>query len=357
MHDQGGCIYSLLKNIVFQLDAERAHRLGMSVLSALQRQAWLLHHVAKRNRVLDKRLNQTLFNVPFENPVGLAAGFDKNAEVLQAWAGLGFGFVEVGTVTPKSQPGNPKPRLFRIPEEQTIQNAMGFNNHGMRAMRERVRPQYPLHFPLGINLGKNKSTPNEHAIDDYLTLIPELDGMCDYLVLNLSSPNTPGLRELENPKSIKSLFTQATELTDTPMLLKVSPDSDAAYTVDLCATAVDAGATGIIATNTSIDYTLTPKAKDFGGLSGAVIREKSFAIFDAIAEELYGKAVLISVGGIDSGNEAYRRLKAGASLVQVYSALIYEGPALIRRINRELLDCIEMSGYDHITDAIGVNRR
>lgn len=329
----------------------------MGVLSSLQTNPLLLHQFAKRNRVRDERLHQEIFGVGFENPVGLAAGFDKNAEVLKAWAGLGFGFVEVGTVTPKSQPGNDKPRLFRIPEERTLQNAMGFNNHGIRAMRERVKPQYPLHYPLGINLGKNKVTPMENAIDDYLTLIPELDGICDYFVLNLSSPNTPGLREMENPKSIRELFTRATELTDTPILLKVSPDSEAAYTVDLCATAVEAGAQGIIATNTSVDYSLTAHAKDFGGLSGAVIKEKSFAIFDAIAEELFGKTVLISVGGIDSGVEAYRRIKAGASLVQVYSALIYEGPGLIKRINRELIECLEMGGTEHITDAIGVNRK
>jgi dihydroorotate dehydrogenase len=227
----------------------------------------------------------------------------------------------------------------------------------MRAMRESILPVYPLHYPLGVNLGKNKFTPNDRATEDYLTLIPELDAVADYFVINLSSPNTPGLRDLENPESIRDLFTQASSATNTPVFLKVSPDSEPSYTVDLCATAVDAGAQGIIATNTSIDYSLTPKAKDFGGLSGALIKEKSFTVFDAIAEELFGKALLISVGGIDSGEEAYRRVKAGASLVQVYSALIYEGPTLIRRMNRELLDCLERSGYNHISEAVGANRK
>jgi dihydroorotate dehydrogenase len=176
-------------------------------------------------------------------------------------------------------------------------------------------------------------------------------------VLNLSSPNTPGLRELENPDSIRTLFSRATSETDTPVFLKVSPDSEPAYTVDLCATAIESGAAGIIATNTSVDYSLTPRAKDFGGLSGAIIKEKSFAIFDAIAAELFGKAILISVGGIDSGQEAFRRIRAGASLVQIYTSLIYEGPMWIKRINEELLSCLSEESLSCIGDAVGLDRK
>ena len=328
----------------------------MGALSALRLNPLLLAQASRRNRVVDARLKQTVFDLHFENPIGLAAGFDKNAQVLPAWPALGFGFVEIGSVTPLAQPGNPKPRLFRIPEAKTIQNAMGFNNDGMDAVHGRVKQRYPLTVPLGINLGKNKVTPNERAADDYLRLIRLFNGVADYFVINLSSPNTPGLRELENPTSIKNLFKQASEATDTPLLLKVSPDSQTDYTVELCATAVEAGAKGVIATNTTIDYTLTPKAKDFGGLSGGVLREKSYEVFNAIATELYGRAVLVSVGGIDSGREAYRRIKAGASLVEVYTALIYEGPGLIRKMNQELLACLEADGYNHITDAIGADR-
>lgn len=350
-------MYSLLKHIAFQLEAERAHSLGMGVLTRLQRHPALLDGLAKFTCTHDPRLHQDILDIPFASPVGLAAGFDKNAQALQSWGALGFGFVEVGTVTPKPQPGNDQPRLFRLPKDRSIQNAMGFNNHGMEALQKSIAPHFPLHYPLGVNLGKNKSTPMEEALEDYFTLIPELQEYCDYFVLNLSSPNTPGLRELENTKSVRALFKRATEETDKPVFLKVSPDSPAPHTVDLCATAVDAGAAGIIATNTSIDYSLSPKAKDFGGLSGGLIKEKSFAIFDAIAAELYGKTILISVGGIDSGEEAYRRIKAGASLVQVYSALVYEGPFLIRRINKDLIKLMEMGGIGHISEAIGMSRK
>ena len=331
--------------------------MGMGALIKLQSHPKLMHALAKFTTTRDPRLHQTILGLPFASPVGLAAGFDKNAEALEAWGALGFGFVEVGSVTPQPQPGNDQPRLFRLPRERSIQNAMGFNNNGMHAIHENIRPHFPLHYPLGLNLGKNKNTPMDKALDDYFTLIPELQDVCDYFVLNLSSPNTPGLRELENPKSIRALFSRATQETDKPIFLKVSPDAQAHYTVDRCATAVDAGASGIIATNTSIDYSLTPNAKDFGGLSGAIIKEKSFATFDAIAAELFGKTILISVGGIDSGEEAYRRIKAGASLVQVYTALVYQGPFLIRRINKELAKLVEMSGFTNISQAMGLARK
>ena len=338
------------------MDAERAHTLGIGSLAKLQSYPRLLNTLARYTVNKDPRLHQTILGLPFSSPVGLAAGLDKNAEALQAWGALGFGFAEVGTVTPEAQPGNDKPRLFRIPKERAIQNAMGFNNHGMEAMRTSIAPHFPLHYPLGVNLGKNKVTPPDQALEDYFTMIPKLKDMCDYFVLNLSSPNTPGLRELENPKSIRALFSRATQETDKPIFLKVSPDSQAQYTVDQCATAVDAGATGIIATNTSVDYSLSPHAKDFGGLSGAIIKEKSFEIFDAIAAELFGKAILISVGGVDSAEEAYRRIKAGASLVQVYSAFIYGGPFFIRHLNKRLLELVEMSGFNNISEAVGISR-
>jgi dihydroorotate dehydrogenase len=310
-------------------------------------------------KIANKRypaLHQEILGLPFASPIGLAAGLDKNAEAIESWGALGFGFAEVGSVTPLAQAGNDKPRLFRIPKERSIQNAMGFNNEGMDIMHERIKERFPLHYPLGVNLGKNKATPMEKALDDYFTLIPRMEEVCDYFVINLSSPNTPGLRELENPKSIKALFSRATQETDKPIFLKISPDNQIYYTVEQCATAVDAGASGIIATNTSIDYSLSNKAKDFGGLSGALIKEKSFSVFDAIAAELYGKTILISVGGIDSAAEAYRRIKAGAALVQVYSALIYEGPLFIRRLNKELAELVEMSGLTSIKEAIGLSR-
>jgi dihydroorotate dehydrogenase len=268
-------------------------------------------------------------------------------------AALGFGFVEVGTVTPLPQPGNPRPRLFRFPAAASLQNAMGFNNAGMEAMRRRLEGIHPLSIPLGINVGKNKATPPERALDDYETLIRGLAHLGDYLVVNLSSPNTPGLRDLQNEAFVRSVLGLAKEITPKPVLIKIAPDLEKETAVSLSEAAVEAGAAGIIATNTTTDYALLPGCKDFGGLSGNVLKEKSFRIFEAVARRLFGRTVLISVGGIDSGAEAWRRLRAGANLVQVYTALIYEGPSLVRRINEELVELMEKEGVKGIGEVIG----
>lgn len=309
--------------------------------------------MARGNQVKDARLEQSLLGRTFHNPVGLAAGFDKDAEHTSDWGALGFGFVEIGAVTPVGQEGNAKPRLFRLKQSRSIQNAMGFNNAGLEAIRERLQELYPLPFPLGINLGKNKGTPLEQASTDYLTLISGLEGCCDYFVVNLSSPNTPGLRELENPEYVGQLIHQAARSTLRPILLKVSPDRAPAETVELATAAVEAGAAGIVATNTTVDYSLSPEAREVGGISGLLLREKSYAMLVALAEALSGRTCLISVGGIDSAEEAYRRLRAGANLVQVYTALIYEGPALVRRINEGLLDLLQRDGYATLAAAVG----
>jgi dihydroorotate dehydrogenase len=276
---------------------------------------------------------------------------------VRALPALGFGFVEVGTVAPLPQPGNPRPRLFRHPAERSLQNALGFNNGGLEAMRRRLARLHPFALPLGVNLGKNKATPPDRALDDYETLIRGLHELCDYLVVNLSSPNTPGLRGLQNEDFLRSVLGLAVEITAKPVLVKIAPDLTPEQAVALSETAVEAGAAGIIATNTTVDYSLLPGAKDFGGLSGQVLREKSFAIFEAVAKALFRHTVLISVGGIDSGAEAYRRLRAGASLVQIYTALIYEGPSLPRRINEELLRLMERDGAKGIREIIGVGCR
>ncbi len=350
-------IYPLLRRLLFRLDAETSHGIGMAALRAAQALPGLAAAMARRNLVTADGLRQTLFGRDFPNPVGLAAGFDKDAVAVCALAALGFGFVEVGTVTPRPQPGNPRPRLFRHPAEHSLQNALGFNNGGMEAMRRRLARLHPFALPLGVNLGKNKATPPERALDDYETLIRGLHEVCDYLVVNLSSPNTPGLRDLQNEAFLRSVLGLAAGITAKPVLVKIAPDLTPDQAVALSETAVAAGAAGIIATNTTVDYTLLPGAKDFGGLSGRVLREKSFAIFEAVAKALFGRTVLISVGGIDSGAEAYRRLRAGASLVQIYTALIYEGPSLPRRINEEILRLMERDGAKGIAEVIGADRR
>jgi dihydroorotate dehydrogenase len=200
-------------------------------------------------------------------------------------------------------------------------------------------------------------TPEDKTMEDYVNLINGFKDFCDYLVINISSPNTPGLRELQNEIFIKSLFKIVKEITLKPVFLKISPDMEASEAVNLCSTAVQNGAYGIIATNTSIEYTLLSDAKKIGGISGRAIKYKSFRIFDEIAKELYGRTILISVGGIDSGAEAYKRIKAGASLVQLYTALVFNGPSLVKKINEEILDLLRKDGYNHISEAIGADRK
>jgi dihydroorotate dehydrogenase len=232
---------------------------------------------------------------------------------------------------------------------------MGFNNEGAAALSERLSQCYPLDYALGINLGKNRDTPLEGAEEEYLALISMLEGRCDYFVINLSSPNTPGLRELETADYVRRLVDRAARSTFRPVLLKLSPDRPSEETVELATAAVDAGAAGIVATNTTVDYALSPRAQQFGGISGGLLREKSRAATAALGRALRGRTVLISVGGINSAEEAYRRIRCGASLVQVYSGLIYEGPGLVREINRGLLAYLDRDGLRSIVDAIGAD--
>jgi dihydroorotate dehydrogenase len=339
--------------------------MGMAALRLCQELPGAVALLASHYRVTHRALQQTLFGCRFVNPVGLAAGFDKNAEVIRALPALGFGFAEVGTVTPLAQPGNPRPRLFRHTAQRSLQNSLGFNNEGLAAMRRRLvelaKPgaaapgaRYPL--PLGINVGKGRATPPDAARGDYEMLLAELGGLADYLVVNLSSPNTPGLRDLQNEAFVRDLVQAALAVTQAPVLAKLSPDLAPPAAAALAAVAVEAGAAGIVATNTSTDYTLLAGAREAGGLSGQVLREKSWQTLTAIARRLHGSgAVLISAGGIASGAEAYRRLRGGASLVQIYTGLVYEGPSLPRRINRELLVLLERDGFTELSQAIGAD--
>lgn len=349
--------YQNIKPLLFKLQPESAHMLAECVLRIPNFCQMPFNSFLSSHFVDDEILNQELFGRTFFNPVGLGAGFDKNATMIRGIQTLGFGFTEIGTVTPKPQPGNPKPRMFRHIEEETLQNAMGFNNEGLLKVQKRLKKLYPFTTPIGVNIGKNKVTPESEAINDYTTLIKALHSLGDYLVINISSPNTPGLRDLQNEEFITRLFEEAKAITDKPILLKIAPDMSKEDAVALTKMAVEKGADGIIATNTTIDYSLVKEPKDIGGLSGAVLKEKSFEIFDAIAAELYGKTTLISVGGIDSAEEAYRRIKAGASLVQIYSGLIFHGPDMIMNINKGLIELLKADGYSNITEAIGSARK
>ncbi|HYH46327.1 MAG TPA: quinone-dependent dihydroorotate dehydrogenase [Thermoanaerobaculia bacterium] len=347
-------VYPHLRRLLFRLDPEASHHLGMAALRALGALSPTLPGGGLPGS--DPRLAQRLLGLTFPNPLGLAAGFDKDAVAVRGFAALGFGFVEVGTVTPRPQAGNPRPRLFRLPRAGSLQNAMGFNNGGLGALQGRLRAlrRAPLPIPLGVNLGKNKDTLPERALDDYEALVSGVGELCDYLVVNLSSPNTPGLRDLQSEEFLRALLPRAVALTRKPVLVKLSPDLPLEQAAVLAGTAVDAGAAGIIVTNTTTEYGLAPGARDFGGLSGRVLREKSFRMLQALAP-LRHRAVLVSVGGIDSGAEAYRRLRAGASLVQVYTALVYGGPGLPRRITLELLTLLERDGARSVSEVVGAD--
>jgi len=349
--------YDTFKKVMFNFDPETAHTIAGLGLITLPHCPLPMRYIAKHYFVTDPSIEQEIFGRTFRNPVGLGAGFDKNGQYITAMPTLGFGFTEIGTVTPEPQDGNPKPRLFRLIEDRSIQNAMGFNNKGKEYMIKQLNKLYFFDYPIGINIGKNKTTAEEHALKDYEALFKAFKNHGDYIVINISSPNTPGLRDLQNEQFIEDIFTMAKSITDQPVLLKIAPDMTAKDALVLCNTAVEAGAAGIIATNTTIDYSLTPHAKDFGGISGALLTEKSYELFKAIGKELYGRTLLISVGGIDSAEEAYRRIKAGASLVQVYSLLVYKGPALIKEINEGLIRLLKNDGYNHISEAIGADWR
>lgn len=349
--------YQSIKPWLFKLQPETAHHIAETVLRLPNICQIPFNPFLQSHFITNDTLTQELFGRTFYNPVGLGAGFDKNATMIHGMQILGFGYTEIGTITPKPQDGNPKPRMFRHIQEESIQNAMGFNNDGLIKVQKRLKKIYPFTTPIGVNIGKNKVTPENEAINDYTTLIKAFHELGDYLIINISSPNTPGLRDLQNEEFIEKLFKEAKTITSKPILLKIAPDMTPEDAVALTTMAVKKGADGIIATNTTIDYSLVKNPKNIGGLSGAVLKEKSFEIFEAIAKELYGKTTLISVGGIDSAKEAYKRIKAGASLIQILSGLIFHGPDMIKDINTELTKLIKADGYSNITQAIGADRK
>lgn len=349
--------YESLKPWLFKLQPENAHTLAAGLLRGASFCPPLANSWMAKHFVSHPSLSQELFGRTFLNPVGLAAGFDKNATMFHGVMAMGFGFSEIGTLTPKPQEGNPRPRLWRHIEEESLQNAMGFNNDGLFRISHRLKNIYPFSTPIGVNIGKNKITPEDRAIKDYTTLIKALHEYADYMVINISSPNTPGLRDLQNEAFITQLFAEAKAITSKPILLKIAPDMSEDQAVALCAHAVESGADGIIATNTTVDYFLVSEPEEMGGLSGEVLRERSFYIFDAIARELFGKTTLISVGGINSPEEAYRRIRAGASLIQLYTSLIFKGPEVVEEINSGLIDLLASDGFNSITEAIGADRQ
>ncbi|HEX2254766.1 MAG TPA: quinone-dependent dihydroorotate dehydrogenase [Thermoanaerobaculia bacterium] len=349
-------LYPHLRRLLFRLDPERAHDLGRTTLRTAAALPTLERRLAERYRVDDPRLEQRLLGLRFPNPVGLAAGFDKDGEMVAALPALGFGFAEAGTVTPQPQPGNPRPRLFRFSDEESLQNRMGFNNAGSEALAARLAALSPAvrhRLPVGVNLGKNKDTPAERAVEDYRRLAERLGALADYLVINVSSPNTPGLRALQTEEFLVAVLTAVRAESDRPVLVKLAPDLATARLVELAEAAVASGAAGIVATNTTADLSLLPAVPGGGGLSGRVLRARSFEVLQALAGALAARCVLVSAGGIDSAEEAWRRLRAGAHLVQVYTGFVYRGPGLAREINTGLLARLEAEGFARLGQAVG----
>ena len=347
--------YETIKKIMFNFEPETAHTIAEAGLKTLPYCRMINNYRVEQNFVNNPMLSQDIFGVTFNNPIGLGAGFDKNATMIKAMPAMGFGYTEIGTMTPKPQAGNPKPRLFRFPQEEAIQNAMGFNNEGALEVTRNLTKVYPYRLPIGASIGKNKLTPENMALEDYEILVRGFKDICDYMVVNISSPNTPNLRDLQNEEFIKAVFTMAKSITKKPILLKIAPDMEAETAITLCQTAIDSGADGIVATNTTQDYSLVSNPKDFGGISGKVMSDKSYELFKAIGEKLHDKTILISVGGISDAADAYRRIKAGASLIQILSGFIFKGPSMCKDINEGLIELLKADGYTHISQAIGAD--
>ena len=347
--------YDTLKKIFFRFDPETAHKIAEFGLRALYATPGGLEVLAKFGVYKDEILTQNIWNLSFDNPVGIAGGFDKNATMIAPLAALGFGHIDFGTFTPRPQSGNKKPRLFRLVSEQSIQNAMGFNNEGADVIEHRVQKIYPFAIPIAANIGKNKTTSNEDALSDYEVLARKFDGLCDFFIINVSSPNTPNLRALQENSFISELIGAMKKITNRPLVLKLAPDMSADRAIALCECAVQSGASGIIINNTSVDYSLSPNARDFGGLSGRLITEKSRKLFAQVARELFGRTILISCGGIDSAQEAYERIKSGASLVQIFTAFIFKGPFVAKLINEGLAELLRADGFNSVGEAVGVN--
>ena len=348
-------MYKTLRNLLFKLDAESAHKLAETFLSHIAPKPLIQDLMVRNFCHHDEALANQICGLRFQNPIGMGAGFDKNATMIKGLATLGFGFLELGTITKRPQKGNPKPRLFRHIEEESIQNAMGFNNDGAKKIASRLKQNYPFALPLGVNLGKNKDIEQSDALKDYEGVLEEFLGLGDYFIFNLSSPNTPNLRDLQNESFVDELFCMARSHTDKPLFLKISPDMAVDSMLGVCEKAIAKGASGIIATNTTIDYSLLKAPKDIGGISGRALAGKSLEVFKILAQSFFKKTTLISVGGIHNATQAYERIRLGASLLQVYSALIFEGPALCKQINSELAELIKRDGFENISEVIGID--
>ncbi|HTV44160.1 MAG TPA: quinone-dependent dihydroorotate dehydrogenase [Stellaceae bacterium] len=348
-------LYPLIRPVLHRLPRELAHKAGLCALGVGLGRVW---SGAAAPRSGSPSLGQRLWGLDFPNPVGLAAGFDKDARVPDAALRLGFGFVEIGTVTPRPQPGNPKPRLFRLDEDRGVINRMGFNSGGLDTVVARLSRRERTGI-VGVNLGKNRDTAD--AADDYAEGIRRTAGLADYLVVNISSPNTPGLRDLQAGAALEALLARLIEARAKtgqrpPLLLKIAPDLTAAECRDIAEVALGSGIDGLIIANTTVERPAglaSRYAAEAGGLSGRPLFAPSTAILAEFYRLTRGRLPLIGVGGVASAEDAYAKIRAGASLVQLYTALVFEGPALIRRIGDGLAALLRRDGFSAVGEAVG----
>jgi dihydroorotate dehydrogenase len=337
---------SIIKPILFKKNPEDAHHFTFDLIKKSFNLPLIKNLIEGIYDYQNPVLEREVFGLKFKNPVGLAAGFDKDAKLIDEMAMLGFGFIEIGTLTPKPQDGNPKPRLFRLPKDQALINRMGFNNGGVAEAVERLKTRNS-DVLIGGNIGKNKLTPNENAVDDYLYCFEYLFDYVDYFVVNVSSPNTPNLRDLQEKEPLKKLLSEVQKANrkkdnPKPILLKIAPDLTVGQLDDIVEIVLETKIDGVIATNTTIDRSLLSTdvrqvdAIGAGGVSGKVLAKRSTEVIRFLAKQSNNAFPIIGVGGIFSAQDAIDKLEAGASLVQIYSGMIYEGPGLIKRINKGL---------------------
>ena len=364
-------LYSkIAKPALFRMDPEKAHHLVIDGLQSAGKVPGMLPLLKSMYGVESSpELASEVFGLKFPLPVGLAAGLDKNAKAVDGFSSIGFGFAEVGTVTPKPQAGNDLPRLFRLPPDEALINRMGFNNDGTEAMRQSLAKRQVQSIPIAVNIGKNKVTPNEQAHEDYIACIRALYEYGDFFVVNISSPNTPDLRALQHGDELKQLLSAVRGEMDAqgaargqaakPVLVKIAPDMTAEqleYTVD---TIHHSGVSGIIATNTTLgrEGLKHPHATEAGGLSGRPVRELSTQVIRSVYSQTGGRLPIIGSGGIFDAGDAYDKICAGASLVEIYTALIYKGPEVLRELNRGLLERLRRDGFNRLSEAVGSGHR
>jgi dihydroorotate dehydrogenase len=379
-------LYRQLRPFLFAGDAEKVHERMLSSVEFISKIPGFLPLLRKVFVEENPLLRTQLFDKTLNNPIGLAAGFDKDGRIHPALFALGFGFVEIGTVTPHAQKGNPRPRLFRLPEDQAVINRMGFNNQGAWKMAERlvaktlkiksadadlfeVSGDYPANISsgmLGINIGKNKDTTLENATDDYVSALSTLHPFADYFTLNISSPNTKDLRNMQEKEALRILLDSVCARRDeldrnhsrnTPLLVKLAPDLDEDALKNSVRVMQEFSIQGVIATNTTVARPVL-KSKyrtETGGLSGKPLQKRSTEMIRTLFAELGTDIPIIGVGGIFNGADAYEKIKAGAAAVQIYTALIYEGPGLVRKVKAELADLLERDGYKSVSEAVGAD--